>query len=157
MNLNGWHRSWVVLTGAWTIAIAVMTWSKWPLPYGSLDPLAGLQAADTVAKRTNEIFRNGETLTKAQLINQVRAKCLECRGIADQELLKSVIVRFPSYRPFITDLDWFEQHTPTAEELNSFNRRAAISRGATVWVLPPIALYLCGWAVAWIRGGFRRP
>ena len=129
--------------------------STWPPTYLSLDPSGGLPVAADVAHRMNAVISGSEKLTKSQFATRLKENFPEYLDLPDDELVKLVLNRYPHYRQFITELDWLEQHAPTIEEVNTANRKAALVRGAALWLVPPIALYVLGWAIAWIYRGFR--
>lgn len=159
LKLNGWQRLGVLFAIVWTITVGLVTWSTWPPTLLSLDPAAGLPhtlppvGAD-VTLLQNGILNVNDTLTRAQFAARLKTKYPEYKDVADEELVKRTLEKFPQYALFV----YADNVVPDDLQVNEFNRtnrRAAIRNGLALWLMPLLVLGGLGYGVAWVYRGFK--
>jgi hypothetical protein len=130
--LNGWVRLWIVVTALWISSIAY-------LAYPSI--------AEVSDRVKYEIKRDGVGTFEATF-SRGEPEDLRQREIAER-LIPMFEANPAKYRGQVFD----EPYTNFAKHA----RPDRISTALSLALLPPLAIFLLGWAFAWVRQGFARP
>jgi hypothetical protein len=141
MRFNGWQRAWVVLSVVWIAATSSVA----------------ITSRCSEEQRYHDLFN--------ELIRYLIAQSTDLRGhttvsvraaysdMSDRQLVEAThdkyLNKHPAYRYGFSEID--AKHSPgTASTLTPNLQRGLAALGV------PLALYLLGVAVAWVRAGFRR-
>ena len=101
------------------------------------------------------VVNANEKITRSEFAARLKKKYPTYADLTDDDLVTRTLTKYPHYKQFISDLDWFQQNAPTADEVNRANRRADVRTALLLWLLPPLGLYAFGSGVGWVYRGFR--
>ena len=141
MRLNGWQRAWVVLSVVWIAAISAVAITSQRSEEKRYHDWSNELIEYLIAQSPD---LRGHTLTS------VRAAYSD---MSDRQLVEALhdkyLGKHPAYRYGFSEID--AKHSPGV---------ADVLKPKFHWVLAalgvPLALYLLGMAVAWVRAGFKR-
>jgi hypothetical protein len=157
MKLNGWQRLWIVFSLLWLLAVFVVAYSKWPIA-ASISRLEIYRRLSSDSARfisNYELVMNGDPAADWMILPtplphfevvdvsghviifaRPSPECPTCGTPDDQ---KERILR---------------ECRAVLRQLLSDGRRSIIEQTSARALVPPIAIYLLGWSVAWVRRGF---
>jgi hypothetical protein len=142
MRLNGWQRLWIVCSAIYFIVVACVTYLSFP---GREVP------------HSDEFYRQLASASVAKL-----AVDAEHSWLANPNDV-GASVRLPNGHvlPFRKGVTEEEQIAVANEYYHYVNeevaarRRRELGYAIVVWVVPCLAVLLLGYAIAWVRRGFR--
>jgi hypothetical protein len=180
--LNGWQRLWVLLAVLWLVPVLTVSYFVWPTAPGAFvrSPERHYEIKDTLNERPlNVTAPHALTFTELQrawldalVVPASVSEVVEIPGLGD--------VRFPIdvFRPEFRALS-IAQINVTAEKLNHARdieitdaavrlhqdhvravkdrQRSIVVKAIAGWLVPAVALYALGAAIAWVRRGFASP
>ena len=144
MSLNGWQRLWVLIASLWMIAVATVSYLIWPVA-GSIqqsDVYARLKLED--AHRLYDQWAKyvdppGFIPDPGETVNIGGHTVKFAQGLSENDMNKTAGTYYAVLRHLLAV------------------KRAEFIGGAFVtWVVPVLGLYVLGWAVGWVRRGFRQ-
>jgi hypothetical protein len=180
VRLNGWQRLWVILSFVYLLLVVGVTILFWPTPEGMwhrdeflammpADLRVGVEAAytsgwkweETTGKRNVVVWDYAPTEASKQ-------KSVSPPPAAGYRPLPDSVsepVRFPNravleIRPKDGDTQYDARvaaaYWAVVESANRTERWTRLWEMALVWLVPCLALYACGWGIAWVRRGFAK-
>jgi hypothetical protein len=183
-RLNGWQRLWIVVSVLYLLSVVVLTAIFWPtfettehqeefiarMPQDARMLVVASYASEWSAREDRRGFVHIMP-NRAVLLLQgaadprlvgIRKKYPEYNDLSDAELVSRLRAKFPEYAdlaaPVIADGDIQKVVTAYFGVVQQATRTArwSIAKIALLaWLIPCVALYAFGWAVAWVRRGFR--
>ena len=144
-KLNGWQRSWCLVSLTWLISCIVVT--TYSIPFLIENYLSSRLVYDV-----DEIMNGNYNIESA------KAEC-HAKGIAagitiELECLKYVSQREQRHIQNISDAAGRIQ--AEAEENLLRSQISVVEKGAAVAIFPILGLYLFGMGLAWVRRGFTK-
>lgn len=163
-QLNGWQRTWLVLTVLWVASMALFALSTWP---NDID--VPLTYIDVPLTQTDHARLVGSLLSNAPLTPAERRAASDAyTSSANEDELQEKLVALKLPRAVMADL-WDlkyaqrqqkAQPTPTAQPRATEDWLSGIRFSILLFVfgsaIPSLGLYSMGLAIAWIVRGFRR-
>jgi hypothetical protein len=154
IKLNGWQRLWIVAVVMWLLPVIVFSYELWPTT-------ANVSKDEVYAQLRPDDLRLLVPLKPVGTLSPVPA--------AKVTLDLSRSIPLPS-QPVAEGHQVYFLYGVPPEEMNQITRTYALilhhilstKRAAfTVkmfgfWMVPTMGLYLAGWAIAWVRRGFRQ-
>ena len=145
MKLNGWQRLWIVVSIAWIVAVGASYVSS----RGSEDKLHHDWSNDLIVyliEQSSELH--------GQSVKSVRSAYSD---LSDKQLVEALhdkyLPKHPAYSYGFAEIDKKYRALDRAE----IGRTGL--RGSLAWLAAalgiPVLVYLAGFAVAWVRAGFR--
>jgi hypothetical protein len=139
MRLNGWQRLWIVLFVLWTGGVGAVGWQKWPSrldadawKFGWQQPVDGHSSWFDFSPRAS----GEQTITLVAVDHAVPV---------DQWLPIGAEIP-PQY---------FASRSDAAVQRRLHESRLSAARlVVSLWLVPPMALYLFAWSLGWVRRGF---
>lgn len=138
-KLNGWRRLWVVLCLLYLLAVAGITWSMYPK----------LQISPVDADYLSEDSRQLVVLPDAKGWTEIVPRAVGVRLPNGQTI---------EFRPGVSDQKIAQvsrEYWRVVEARVQGERLQFLGIVGAVWLVPCIALYAAGTAVAWVVAGFR--
>ena len=138
-TLNGWRRLWLVLCATYLLAVVGMSWTMWPELRTSKSDVHYLSAADK----------------KAMIIPDADGWTELVSGATDVKLPNGEQIAF---RPGVSDVTIRQvsrDYWRVVEARVQAERLQVLGVVGAIWLVPCIALYAAGAAVAWVLAGFR--
>jgi hypothetical protein len=148
IKLNGWQRLWVVISVLWFLGISILNYNT---NYKS-------------HKTDAEIYHTWSN----EIIEYLIAQVPELKGysvsslrftysdMSDKELIealhKKFISKHPAYEYGLTEIDAKYENKVSSTRGNGYSKWLAYILLA---VGVPASLYVFGWAIAWIKNGFK--
>ena len=155
MKLNGWHRLWIVLAAAWSLPVLTYTYLEWPIA-GSItkaDVYARMKSDD--AKRFVDYY----DVLAAKVGGTSPRYTIEDPG---QQSNEGLVVQIDGRTvQFVNGVSREDMNLIAGSYHAALLRILAIKREAlaiqafALWMVPAVMLYALGWAIGWIRRGFR--
>ena len=174
VRLTGWQRLWILVSVLWLVVVALFSYLLWPTvssdtvhsivydqlpremqlklfdpfsflsekPVGITDPEAERLANEWVAKQWGLPFP--EKLEDAGITINVSDHVLTFRTGVTQAEAEEVAHKY---------VELLHRALAAARH----ERVQAARTAFLVWVVPCVMLYALGWAIAWVRRGFRTP
>jgi len=139
-RLNGWQRLFVVAAVLWLVPVGAVLVAQWPTKAEITGQWVDAYI-EQIVQNTNEL--------KSYSTWQVRNAY---RDISDEELLKRLEQKYSSSVP----LERIELNYRRRLDSLLMDQASTGLLGFAAWLLPLIAAYLLGMAIAWIRSGFER-
>jgi hypothetical protein len=143
-NLNGWQRSWCLVSLTWLVFYTAIT--AYNVPFPTEDEIS-LRSISSAVERFKDERDN---------IESARAECqtkATAAGITmDWECLKNVSRTLWRHSQNINDAA--SRIQTEAEEGLLPSRISVVEKGAAVAILPILGIYLFGMGIAWVRRGF---
>ena len=133
IELNGWQRLWVFLSGSYLLAVIVIAFSSLPT--------------------TGDV-------SSTDILRQLSDQSLELMANAKEQW--NTIVEDGISIPVPIGLDQAATHTFKADYKNAVeaaahkNRLGHLLQAFVWWLVPSVLLYVFGLGIAWVRRGFRR-
>ena len=131
MKLNGWIRLWVVLSVCWAIPVGYLAYSD---------------ISNLYLKKRFEVTKGN--IGSAEFLFSAKQSDLTIENQLKNDLIP-LIYKEPEKYVDKTDASPYE--TYIAE-----NSRKTKLNWFMMLILPPTLLFLGGWSVAWVRGGFKQ-
>jgi hypothetical protein len=146
VRFGGWHRLWLVFSLLWAAGVAVAYWSS----RQSADELYHAWANELIAYlASNSTELGGYTETSLRSTYS---------DISDRELVDRLhdkyLPQHPAYSYGFAEID--AKYRPRVESPEGVATLQGHLRWLFVGLGVPLAVYLGGGAIAWIRAGFRR-
>jgi len=184
-RLNGWQRLWVVLSALWLVVVVGFTVFLWPtsktmwhrdefirrMPADARAHVAASYSSKWQAREdrsgVHQLLPNGAVLivrgTPDPRLAAVRKKYPQYNDLTDSQLASALRAKFPEYADlasddFVADEDVrkvVQAYFDVVEDATRAARWSAIGSAVLIWLAPCFGLYILGWAVAWVRRGFR--
>lgn len=142
MHLNGWQRLWAVVAVVWTLVVLSFT--------VIVRPTTATVSKDKVFARMSAV--NGRTLV------DFPDPTVDAVGfIPDKGATVDIGGHVVQFAAGVTKADMertAEDYYANLQRALTEERTQFAAVAAAYSLLPPIALYMLGWAIAWIRRGF---
>ena len=159
MRLSGWQRLWVVVSVFWLVGSGIVLWPDWQHSHavylddqGNAIPSRPKSLTEKVRAKFPHAY---DDLSDAELEAKVREKHFTDPDVVT--MLVSVVIVDDMGTEHVFPAGFDEQRAigivrQAMEQAHQGERR----RLAASWLLPPLALYALGWAIAWVYRGFTR-
>jgi len=172
VRLNGWQRLWVIVSVLWLVVVTLFSYLLWPtVSSGTLHSTA----YDQLPREMQLKFFDPLSFL---LEKRVGTTDPETERLANEWVAKQWGLPFPekpedagisvnasghvfTFRSGVTQTEAEEmahKYVKLVHRALADARQEGVRAGRTaffVWVVPCLALYGLGWAIAWVRGGFR--
>jgi hypothetical protein len=149
VRFNGWQRLWVVVLVLWAITVLLFGFLLWPtaMDVSHGDVFAQMQP-DHVQKFASAQGVRGEGEDITDLFNKA----------GQSRTTVEVGGHTLTFRADVSSEDMNRvggEYYAALRRVLSIRRSTFVGEAITAWIIPPAALYALGWAVAWIRRGFK--
>ena len=139
-RLNGWQRIWVVISACHAALVGGLLVLDWPTK-GEID-------ANDWDAFTAQYSDPPATAKVTSVLTNEQLKEIVVGNFVTPEVEKKLTAEEAERVQALHDL---------RRRNLSQQRRRAVVVAMVVWGLPMATLYFAGWAVAWVRRGFREP
>ena len=148
IRLRGWQRLWVVTSVLWLVGVSIMNYN--------MNYNGHKNDVEVYRAWSNEILEYLITQVPDLKDSSVSSLRRTYSDFSDKELIEAIhkkfITKHPAYEYGLTEID--------SKYENKVTLRAG--RGLSklfIWILlaigVPAFLYVFGWAIAWIKNGFK--
>ena len=145
-KLNGWQRSWCLVSLTWLISCIIVTTYSIPFPTENEMSSGPVYSVDEILNNTNENIESAKAACHAKEIAAGITTDLEC--------LKHVDQMEQRHSQNISDAT--SRIQAAAKENLLLSQISVVEKGAAVAIFPILGLYLFGMGLAWVRRGFTK-
>ena len=154
MNIGGWQRLWILVTGIYLILVAVFVVMTFPNPedirhsqtlYNQLTPE---YKGKILGKENSEKYRS----EKAPYLEEAKRRDL----ITAVEMPNGHLMLFSSELPEKEMEAVAKEYWKVVENTATKKRINYLGFAFLCWLVPVIALYGLGWSMGWVYRGFRK-
>jgi hypothetical protein len=144
-RLNGWQRIWVVVTALWVFWFAAFIAKHFPTEQKQLAFWAQSMAFSAIYENPDK------TLVEKGLVSVDRVRALHA-NLGDKQYIEAA----PKLYPKVNFSETLARYESSMAGLTK-HQAETLAGWLLIMILPPLALYLAGLIVAWIRRGFKSP